>query len=99
MNPANARHGLDIDLDLHVFPVLQLARLAIALDDALREVNETRMIAPGLDASLKNLGLMTDIGQSIAVEADMAILSAIDLLKAYQVGPKYFAASKVKVGA
>ncbi len=96
MTSTTQKHGVDIDFHLHVFPVLHLARLSISLQHALREVDETRKMAPRLDESLKNLGLFTDIGQDIADEVDMAILSVIDLLKAHQEGPNYVAAPKVE---
>ncbi len=80
---SKASTGIRIDLELHVLPVLHLARMAIALEDALREVDESRKILPGLHEHLKALGCMTDIGQSIAPHADTAILSAIHLIEAY----------------
>lgn len=80
--------GIPIDLETHVLPVLHLARLAIALDWALREVDENRKIAPALNESLNNLGLMTDIGQPVAPHADMAILSAIRMIEVYDCGQR-----------
>jgi hypothetical protein len=75
--------GFSIDLEQHVLPVLHLARLAVLLEGTLRDVDERRKISPALNESLNNLGLMTDIGQTIASDADMAILSAIHMIEAY----------------
>lgn len=72
-----------IDLEQHVLPVLHLARLAILLEGTLRDVDEQRKIYPALNELLNDLGLMTDIGQSIASDADMAILSAINMVEVY----------------
>jgi len=47
-------------VDTHVIPLLELARKAILVDDALRFVNENRELLPGLDKSLQDLGILTD---------------------------------------
>lgn len=85
---AQVTTGIEIDLEYHVLPVLQLARMAISLEHMLREIQASRDLLPALNESLKNLGCLTDYGQSVADYADGAILAAIDLIKAHAEGKR-----------
>lgn len=80
---SNPNKGLEIDLELHVLPVLHLARMAVSMEGMLREIDDSRALLPKLDGTLKNLGCLTNYGQSVADHADGAILAAISLLEAY----------------
>lgn len=82
----------EIDLDMHVHPVLHLARVAIAMEAMLHEIEVTRGLLPDLHERLKNLGLPTNYGSSLADYADAAILGATDLLEAHQSGPIFVVA-------
>lgn len=88
---ANTSH-FEVDLETHVYPVLHLARMAISMEYMLFEIDSARNMLPGLDEHLKNLGLLTDYGQSVADYADSAILAATHLLEAYHCGPIFVAA-------
>lgn len=85
---AQVTTGIEIDLEYHVLPVLHLARMAISLEHMLRDIQTSRDLLPGLDESPKNLGCLTDYGQSVADHADGAILSVIDLIKAHAEGKR-----------
>lgn len=89
----------EIDLERHVFPLLHLARMAVALERMLSEIDVTRGMLPDLNERLKNLGLPTVYGQSLVDHADMAILAATDLLEAHQQGPIYVVARDGEGGA
>jgi len=78
-----------VDLEMHVYPVLHLARVAVAMEAMLYEIQSARTLLPGLDESLKNLGCSSDYGTSVADYADLAILAATDLLEAHQTGPVF----------
>lgn len=82
----------ELDLEMHVYPVLHLARMAIAMEAMLSEIEVTRGLLPDLHERMKNLGLPTNYGQSVADYADAAILGAIDLLEAHQSGPIFVVA-------
>jgi len=81
-----------VDLETHVYPVLHLARAAIAMEAMLYEIQSARTLLPGLDESLRNLGCSSDYGASVADYADLAILAATDLLEAHQSGPIFVVA-------
>lgn len=87
-----ANRIFEVNLELNVYPVLHLARKAIALEAMLAEIDAIRQISPELDERLKHLGLLTCYGESVADDADAAILGATDLLEAHQNGPFYVVA-------
>jgi hypothetical protein len=78
-----------IDVDMHVYPVLHLARMAISMERMLEEIEVTRGLLPEFDERMKNLGLSTTYGASVADYADAAIFAATNLLEAHQAGPIY----------
>lgn len=80
--------GIEVDLRFHVLPVLHLARMAIAMESMLREIDVSRAQLSHLDETLKKLGCPTDYGNSVAEHADMAILSAISLIEAHMNGER-----------
>ncbi len=88
---ARTQHTFQLDLERHVFPLLHLARIAVAMESMLNEIEATRAMLPELNERLKNLGLPTCYGQSVAEHVDMAILAAADLLEAHQHSPVYLA--------
>lgn len=80
--------GIEVDLRFHVIPVLHLARMAIGLESMLREIDLSRAQLPHLNETLKNLGCLTEYGNSVAELADTAILSAINLIEAHMDGER-----------
>lgn len=82
----------EINLDMHVYPVLHLARVAIAMEHMLAEIETTRGLLPDFHERMKDLGLPTDYGHSLSDYADAAILGATDLLEAHQLGPVFVVA-------
>lgn len=82
----------EVDLERHVYPLLHLARMAVVLEKMLAEIEATRVMLPKLNEQLKNLGLPTCYGQSIADYADAAIVAATELLEAHQQGPVFVVA-------
>lgn len=71
---------MQVDLMTQVVPLLRLARATVMLDDMLREVDDSRAMAPELDATLKTLNLTTCLGASIADDLGWALGLAIDLI-------------------
>ncbi|MDP3424695.1 MAG: hypothetical protein Q8S32_13145 [Burkholderiaceae bacterium] len=84
----------EIELELHVYPVLHLARMAVVLERMLADIDVARRIHPELDERLKSHGCITDYGCDIADQVDTAMLGAVDLLKAHQDGPVFVVAPK-----
>ena len=78
----------EVSLENHVIPMLQFVRKAVELQAALREVDDARKLIPRLDETLKNLGCLTDIGQSIEEEISLVLLSAVDMIECYQLQAK-----------
>lgn len=89
---ARTPHTFEIDLERHVYPLLHLARMAVAMERMLGEIEVARVMLPDLHERLKNMGLPTCYGQSVIDHADMAILCATDLLEAHQYGSAYVTA-------
>jgi hypothetical protein len=89
---ARTQHTFEIDLERHVYPLLHLARMAVAMEGMLNEIEDARRMLPDLHERMKNLRLPTDYGQSIATHVDIALLCAADLLEAHQHGPTYVTA-------
>lgn len=84
-NPAT----FEVNLEMHVYPVLHLARIAIAMERMLAEIGATRRLFPEFHKGMTTLGLSTCYGESVADYADMAILGATDLLEAHHMGPRF----------
>jgi len=82
----------EVNLEMHVYPVLHLARMAMVMERMLAEIETTRGMLPDLHERMENLGLPTCYGESIADYADAAILGATDLLEAHQMGPRFVVA-------
>jgi hypothetical protein len=76
--------GIQIDFEIHVVPLLHLARMAITLEHAVRAVDDNRANLPELDTCLKQLGCITAMGESVAEYAGLALLSAINLIEAHE---------------
>jgi hypothetical protein len=77
----------ELNLEMHVYPVLHLARMAVAMEHMLAEIDAVRDMLPDFHERLKSLGLCTCYGEPVADYVDAALLGASDLLQAHQAGP------------
>lgn len=75
---------IDVDVEAQVIPLVQLVRMAITAEQALREIDGNRRHLPTLDACLKSLGCLTDLGESVADDVGMVLTLVVQMLQAEQ---------------
>lgn len=68
-----------VDLERHVYPLLDLARKMVSTDEMLRQVQSQREVCSEVDRGLDSI--ITNLGDLVADDVAFAILTASDLLK------------------
>jgi hypothetical protein len=73
---------IEVDIENHVIPLLQLARIAVEADDYLRNLSDCRKFVPELDDMLKRYDCRTGTDSSLPDHMVMVLCLAIEMLNA-----------------